>query len=62
MEKEEKKQWPQKFLNNFTILLKLKKIRKSRGKKDDKIMILEVFDLSKMQKSGRRMKKKINIR
>ena len=44
------------------ILLKLKKIRKSRGKKDDKIMILEVFDLSKMQKSGRRLKKKINIR
>ena len=62
MEKEEKKQWPQKFLKNFMILLKLKKIRKSRGKKDDKIMILEVFDLSKMQKSGRRMKKKINIR
>ena len=62
MVKKEKKYWPRKFLKNFMILLKLKKIRKSRGKKDDKIMILEVFDLSKMQKSGRRMKKKINIR
>ena len=58
MEKEEKKQWPQKFLKNIMILLKLKKIRKSRGKKDDKIMILEVFDLLKRQKSGRKKKKR----
>ena len=62
MAKEEKKQWSQKFLKNFMILLKLKKIRKSRGKKDDKIMTLEVFDLLKTQRSGKRKKKKINIR
>ena len=62
MAKEEKKQWSQKFLKNFMILLKLKKIRKSRGKKDNKIMTLEVFDLLKTQRSGKRKKKKINIR
>ena len=62
MEKEEKKIMVTKISEEFYDSFKVKKIRKSRGKKDDKIMILEAFDLSKMQKNGRRMKKKINIR